>query len=332
MPVNMPTHAHGQGYTDLNFLIPELVSGVQYKKGPYFAEDGDFTTAGAANINYVEHAREAGGPRPGRVGPVPAGPRRWARPGSASGNLLDALEGVHNDGPWVNPDDYRKVNGVLRYSVGDAQNGFSITGMGYQASWNSTDQIPQRAVDDGEIGRFGAIDPTDGGEAQRYSLSAEYQRSDDELDDARRGLRHRLQARPLLELHLLPRRSRARRPVRAGRRPRRVRREGDAPVDGDAGPASTSRTRSASRAASTTSTRSASTTPRIASASRRRASTGSSRAARALFFQNDTQWSDHVPDDPRPAGRPLPLRRHGHERSRRTAERGRRASSARSSP
>jgi hypothetical protein len=177
MQINMPTHAHGQGYTDLNFVIPELVSGVQYKKGPYFVEDGDFTTAGSANINYANTVE-----KPEAL--VQGGSDQYLRgllmgsPRVGDGNLLYAFEAAYNNGPWVNPDNYKKFNGVLRYSVGDTQNGFSITGMGYDASWNSTDQIPLRAVDDGEIGRFGAIDPTDGGETHRYSISAEYQRSD----------------------------------------------------------------------------------------------------------------------------------------------------------
>ena len=176
MQINMPTHAHGQGYTDLNFVIPELVSGVQYKKGPYFVEDGDFTTAGSANINYTNtldktEALVEGGSEDYLRGLVMGSPK------VGTGNLLYALEGVYSNGPWVNPDDFKKINGVLRYSVGDAQNGFSLTGMGYAAKWNSTDQIPLRAVTDGELDRFGAIDPTDGGETHRYSLSAEYQSS-----------------------------------------------------------------------------------------------------------------------------------------------------------
>ena len=74
-------------------------------------------------------------------------------------------------------DNYRKYNGVLRYSLGDVRNGFAITGMGYSGKWDSTDQVAQRAVDDGVISRFGSLDPTDGGETHRYSLSAEWQRS-----------------------------------------------------------------------------------------------------------------------------------------------------------
>jgi outer membrane receptor protein involved in Fe transport len=176
MPVNLPTHAHGQGYSDLNFLIPELISGVQFAKGPYFAEQGDFATAGSANINY---AANLGRP----IVRVTAGGEGFARalvaasPRLGGGHLLAALEAEHNDGPWDRPDAYRKVNGVVRYTRGDALNGFSFTGMGYRASWNATDQIPERAIRDGIVGRFGAIDPTDGGDTYRYSGSAEWQRT-----------------------------------------------------------------------------------------------------------------------------------------------------------
>ena len=139
----MPTHAHGQGYSDNNFLIPELVSGIQYKKGPYFADEGDFSAAGAVNVNYVNALDKpivdlsigGGGYRRGLfAGSVAA----------AGGTLLGALELYHNDGPWTNPDDFRKVNGLVRWSTGDNGNGFSVTGVVYQGVWNSTDQIAQR--------------------------------------------------------------------------------------------------------------------------------------------------------------------------------------------
>jgi TonB dependent receptor-like, beta-barrel/Carboxypeptidase regulatory-like domain/TonB-dependent Receptor Plug Domain len=176
MPVNMPSHGHGQGYSDLNFMIPELVSGVQFSKGPYYADQGDFATAGAANINYVNSLDKA-------LVRVGGGDEGYGRalvavsPKAGSGRLLGALEIAHDDGPWVQPDDYQKVNGVLRYSRGDTVNGLSLTGMGYHASWNSTDQIPQRAVAEGLIGRFGGLDPADGGDTCRYSASFEWQRT-----------------------------------------------------------------------------------------------------------------------------------------------------------
>jgi hypothetical protein len=176
VPVNMPTGAHSHGYSDLNFLIPELVSGVQFKKGPYYADEGDFSAAGAANINYVNVLQ-----RP--LLELGAGQDGWGRivgaasPRVGNGVVLAALELNHNDGPWLRPDDYQKVNSVLRYSRGDNQNGLSITGMGYWADWDATDQVPNRALTGGLIPRFGLLDTTDGGTIGRESVAAEYQRS-----------------------------------------------------------------------------------------------------------------------------------------------------------
>ncbi len=177
VPVNMPTHAHGQGYSDANFLIPELVSGVQFVKGPYFAEQGDFSAAGAANINYANTLDHP-------IARVSVGGEGWERfmtaasPRVGDGHLLYAIELNHNDGPWTTVgDDYNKVNGVLRYSQGDARNGLAITAMGYRGTWNSTDQVPDRAISSGLIGRFGAIDATDGGSTWRYSVSADAQQT-----------------------------------------------------------------------------------------------------------------------------------------------------------
>jgi len=172
MPVNMPTHAHGQGYADLNFLIPELVSGIDYRKGPYYAEVGDFSAAGAA---YIEYANTL----PSTIGSVTLGEHDYKRgllagsPSFAGGTLLYGIELMGQDGPWDNPEKFGKINTVLRYSRGDKADGFNVTGMAYSAHWNATDQIPQRAVDQGLISRFGAIDPTDGGASSRYSLSYE---------------------------------------------------------------------------------------------------------------------------------------------------------------
>jgi len=174
VPVNTPTGAHFHGYSDTNLLIPELVSGVQFKKGPYFAEDGDFSAAGSANVNYVNQLE-----RP--VASVSGGGQGWGRlfgaasPRVGNGNLLVGLELAHNDGPWVRPDDLRKVNGIVRYSQGDPQDGFSLTAMGYSGHWSSTDQAPLRAIESGLISRFGSIDPTDNGKTFRYSLVADGQ-------------------------------------------------------------------------------------------------------------------------------------------------------------
>lgn len=176
VPVNMPTHAHSQGYSDINFLIPELVSGVQFSKGPYFAEQGDFATAGASNITYASAldrpllSADVGGY--GFARGLFAASRA-----AAGGQVLGAFELSANSGPWDVPDDYRKVNGVLRYTRGGAVNGLSLTAMGYHGSWNATEASPQRAIASGLIGRFGSIDDSDGGSSGRYSVAADWQRS-----------------------------------------------------------------------------------------------------------------------------------------------------------
>jgi len=169
MPVNMPTHAHGQGYTDLNFLIPELVSDLHYKKGPYYADEGDFATAGAVRMGLVNAL-----PDSATLGFGQDGYRRALLMGStalAGGTLLGAGDLYHNDGPFENPDDYNRVNGVVRYYRGEAQDFFTITAMAYSGRWNSTDQVPERAITDGLVGRFGTLSPSDGGISSRYSLS-----------------------------------------------------------------------------------------------------------------------------------------------------------------
>jgi len=170
MPVNQRSHAHGQGWTDLNFLIPELTARLDYRKGPYSAREGDFASAGSASVTYANRLVRD-------VATLSVGQNGYARTAlaaskdAAGGALTYALELLHNDGPFTHPDDYQKVNGVLRYSRGYANNGWSVTAMAYRGRWNSTDQIPERAVDDGRIGRFDLVDDTDGGEARRYSLS-----------------------------------------------------------------------------------------------------------------------------------------------------------------
>ncbi|HEY6820941.1 MAG TPA: TonB-dependent receptor [Burkholderiales bacterium] len=177
MPINLPSHGHGQGYADLNFLIPELVEHIHYRKGPYYADEGDFSAAGAAHVHlkrslrasFAELTTGSYGYRRGLFG---------AQREVEGGNLLGALEFNQADGPWQNPEGLRKLNGVLRYAQGDDDNGLSVTGMAYANRWNATDQIPLRAVESGRLDRFGAVDATDGGRASRYSLSAQWAKSD----------------------------------------------------------------------------------------------------------------------------------------------------------
>src|SRR5574343_1828603 len=100
VPVNMPTHAHGQGYSDLNFLIPELIDRISYRKGPYYAEEGDFASAGAAHIDYFRKID-------GTLAQMTLGGQGYARsllagsPAVGAGHLLYGLELFHHDGPWA---------------------------------------------------------------------------------------------------------------------------------------------------------------------------------------------------------------------------------------
>lgn len=184
MPLNMRTHAHGQGYTDLNVIIPELIQAIDYAKGTYTAADGDLSSAGSANFllwdvlpqniltleygsyNYVR-ALVAG------TLPVKAGVAKEEL------GLTYALEHTYYDGPWDNPEDSTRWNGQLRLFAGDEDNGWSITYMGYRGQWISTDQIPSRAI--GAIGRFGTLDPTAGGLSTRHSLNAEWHHRDGDV-------------------------------------------------------------------------------------------------------------------------------------------------------
>ncbi len=173
MPVNLRTHAHGQGYTDLNFIIPELISRVEYWKGPYYAQIGDFSSAGGAKMLYTDALKQ--NLALGTLGDF--GYRRALLAGSPAagpGTLTYGFEYQHADGPWDLAADYRKWNGVLGYAMPLGEGRLALTAMGYDGQWNSTDQVPQRAIDSGLIGRFGTLDASDGGKSSRYSLSADY--------------------------------------------------------------------------------------------------------------------------------------------------------------
>lgn len=178
MPVNMPSHAHGQGYMDLNFLQPELIRSIAYRKGPYAADDGDFATTGSARIDYQRKLAA----NFFDIGLGQNGYRRLGAAGSRDLNglqLLAATELTGYDGPWEQPEKLTRRNIVLRLSDGTAAHGFSLTAMAYEAGWRATEHVPARAVASGEIGRYGALSPRDGGRTHRYSLSGEWARLTD---------------------------------------------------------------------------------------------------------------------------------------------------------
>ncbi|HEX6733978.1 MAG TPA: TonB-dependent receptor, partial [Azonexus sp.] len=173
MPANMVSHAHGQGYMDLNFLIPELVATVKYKKGVYGAEDGDFATSGSSRIDYQ---RQLNAP----LADLTLGENHYRRllaAGSTEINGFDFLAGLElmgNDGPWDQPENLDKLNAVFRLSTGTAANGFALSAMFYKADWTASEHVPARAIASGEIGRYGTLSPDDGGKTHRYSLSADW--------------------------------------------------------------------------------------------------------------------------------------------------------------
>jgi len=173
MPLNLPSHAHGEGYADMNTVIPEFVRRVNFEKGPYYADVGNYGSAGSAHLEFFKtlpqnFVKVEGGMY--GYGRVVFGVSQKLGPG----NLLYGGEAYHDDGPWTHPDNYYKFNGLLTYSQEGYANGFSVTARGYHGKWNSSDQIPENAVP--VVGFFGALNPTDGGHSQRYSLQAEWHR------------------------------------------------------------------------------------------------------------------------------------------------------------
>jgi TonB-dependent Receptor Plug Domain len=173
VPVNLPTHAHGQGYMDLNWVIPELIDYVTFRKGPYYADVGDFSSAGTAAFHLVKTLPEG-------FAKVGVGQDDYYRvlvaqtPKIGPGHLLYAFEANFYNGPWDHHEHVRKFNGVLKYTLTSGPSTFSLGFTAYSNNWDSTDQIPQRAVDQGLISRLGAIDPSDGGRTSRFSLYSEW--------------------------------------------------------------------------------------------------------------------------------------------------------------
>ena len=184
MPVNLPTHGHGQGYTDINFLIPELIRTIDFVKGPYHAELGDFSSAGGAHIHTFKHL-------PKGTLTLGLGENGYGRilaadsVDIASGHLLGAIEGEIYDGPWTDiEEDVQKFNAMLRWTNSSDALEYDVMAMYFDASWNSADQIPQRAVEQGLIDPYGSLDEQLGGNTRRASLSAALTREgNDYLDE-----------------------------------------------------------------------------------------------------------------------------------------------------
>ena len=191
MPVNMPTHGHGQGYADLNFLIPELVDAVCYRKGPYYADEGDFSSAGAVHVDYSRPpGQELRRRRPAAATAIARGLAGRLDDAGPAARCSAPARSCATTAPGTFPTTLRKLNGVLRYSRGHAGNGFAVTGMAYTNSWNSTDQIPQRAVDAGPDRPLRQHRSDRRRRHPALQLSARWSRSGEKSAHPRRGLRH----------------------------------------------------------------------------------------------------------------------------------------------
>lgn len=187
VPVNMPSNAHGQGYSDLNFLIPELVDHIDYRKGTYFAQNGDFSAAGSADILYRDRLPSpianltAGSFDYRRIllaGSTPVSLPGWTGSGAAGPTLLGAVEVMSENGPWHLLEDMHKFNGLARLTDGDDSRGWSIDLNAYDAHWDSTDQVPLALIQSGGLCRFCALDTSDGGDSGRDILSGEWHTRD----------------------------------------------------------------------------------------------------------------------------------------------------------
>ncbi len=171
-PINFRTHGHGQGYLDLNFIIPELTERLEFRKGPYYADVGDFTAAGTAAFKTYDTLPHA-------IGQAAFGQNGYRRGlaaasfGLAGGDMLLAGETVFYDNPFDLDEDLEKYNAFAKYSRRQAGADWSVSFSAYDASWTSTDQVPLRAIESGLIPRLGFIDPDLGGETTRLSLSGE---------------------------------------------------------------------------------------------------------------------------------------------------------------
>jgi hypothetical protein len=173
MPVNRPTNAHGQGYSDQNFLMPQLVNGVDFTKGSYYAAIGDFGAVGSAHVKLIDDLPDQIQASMGTLRDQDVFVGGTAH-FDADDRLLAAVDISHLDGPWSPPSDFRKVNATARFSHGDDADGYSLTGMYYNSNGGLETDQSIYAHDEGLIGRYGTLDPSDHSRSERYSFSGHY--------------------------------------------------------------------------------------------------------------------------------------------------------------
>lgn len=185
MPINMVSHAHGQGYSDLHFIIPETIKNINFGKGPYYANQGDFNTAGYVDFSTKNSIKN-------NTISLEVGQFNSART-LAMFNLIDdkknenafvALEYIATDGPFESPQNFNRLNVFGKYNtLFNNTDKLTLTASHFTSTWDASGQIPQREVDNGNITRFGAIDDTEGGTTSRTNVNAQFSKylSDDSV-------------------------------------------------------------------------------------------------------------------------------------------------------
>jgi len=176
MPVNMVTHGHGQGYADLHFIIPEIIDGLEVFKGPYFSSFGNFGTAGSVSMTTTDHpdhnlVKLEGG----MFSTVKATTVLKIPTGGTHQSAYIAGQYFHSDGPVESPQGFNRANIFGKFHTHLSPKSELGLSMGaFSSAWNASGQIPQRALDDGQITRWGSIDPLEGGNTGRYNISLDY--------------------------------------------------------------------------------------------------------------------------------------------------------------
>lgn len=174
MPVNIVSHAHGQGYADAHFIIPETINNIDYGTGPYYTQQGNLNTAGYVNFgtyNNIAQSKvqlEAGQFNTFRALAI----IDLIKQNKEKQSAYIAAEMNYGDGPTLNKQNFNRINVFAKYNLALNSNNFMITSLSaFSSKWNASGQIPTRSVEDGSIDRFGSIDPTEGGNTERYNAN-----------------------------------------------------------------------------------------------------------------------------------------------------------------
>lgn len=176
MPVNMVSHAHGQGYADLHFVIPETLDKIDFGKGSYYANKGDFATAGYVAFKTKEKIdNNSISLEVGKFNTIRTLGLFNLLPKNNKQSAFIASEYITFDGPYVSSQNFRRLNVFGKYTnILDDKSKFSVTASQFESEWTASGQIPQRLVDAGILSRFGAVDDTEGGKTSRSNLNFEY--------------------------------------------------------------------------------------------------------------------------------------------------------------